>query len=74
MTVGKPIVTSDWPTLREIFGDAAVYAENTASGIRHGVDELRATYTARLEGVKRLQRVREERWRKGRTELGGYLR
>ncbi|MEK7793761.1 MAG: glycosyltransferase [Candidatus Hydrogenedentota bacterium] len=74
LTVGKPLVTSDWPTLREIFGDAGVYVENSALGIRRGVDELRATYPARLEGVKRLRGVREERWEKGRVELEGYLR
>jgi glycosyltransferase involved in cell wall biosynthesis len=41
VSVGKPLITSDWPYLREVFGGGAVFVSNTAEGIRDGIHAVR---------------------------------
>ena len=40
VSVGNPLVTSDWPFLQEFFAAGTVYVDNTASGIVNGVLQL----------------------------------
>lgn len=37
LAVGKPLITSDFPYLRELFGKGTVFVGNNAEGIRDGV-------------------------------------
>lgn len=37
VSAGKPLLTSDWPFLREVFPRGAVYTSNTSAGIRQAV-------------------------------------
>jgi glycosyltransferase involved in cell wall biosynthesis len=69
MFLGTPILTSDWPVLREYFSGAAVYVDNTAAGIRDGLRDLSATVDEhRLEvGKVRVRRQRE--WEESRQAL-----
>ncbi len=41
VSLGKPLVTSGWPYLRELFPQGAVYVSNSAEGIRAGVQAVR---------------------------------
>lgn len=70
VAVGKPLVTSDWPYLRELFGAAAEYVAPTADDIRDGalraldrLDELQQEALAlraqrRLEWREQMGRLR----------------
>ena len=40
VSVGKPLITSDWPFLQEFFSAGTVYVDNTAGGIVSGVLQL----------------------------------
>jgi glycosyltransferase involved in cell wall biosynthesis len=37
VSLGKPLITSDWPYLRELFARGTVYVSNTGDGIRDGI-------------------------------------
>jgi len=50
VAVGKPLITSDWPVLRNYFSKGAVYVDNSAESIRRAV----------LEVADQNQRLRDE--------------
>ncbi|PWB49897.1 MAG: hypothetical protein C3F13_17860 [Anaerolineales bacterium] len=37
VSIGQPLITSDWPFLREFFPKGTVYVNNTSDGIRDGI-------------------------------------
>lgn len=37
VAVGKPLITSDWPYLRELFCGGTIFAPNTGEGLRDAV-------------------------------------
>jgi glycosyltransferase involved in cell wall biosynthesis len=59
LSLGKPIITSDWPILRNSFGKGAVYVNNTAESIHDGVLEMLRNYKEYTGNVK-LQRKRRK--------------
>lgn len=69
MFLGTPILTSDWPVLREYFSDGAVYVDNTPPGIRDGLRDL----TASIEGYRRqvgeVRARRQMEWEANREVL-----
>jgi hypothetical protein len=40
VSLGKPLITSDWPILKEYFSSGAVYVDNSADGIAAGVRSI----------------------------------
>jgi len=60
ISVGTPLITSDWPYLRELFGRAAVYVSHSAESIRDGVREA---LDRRADLAGEIPRFREERQR-----------
>lgn len=44
MSLGKPLITSDWPYLLELFARGTVYVPNSADGIRDGIVLMRKRY------------------------------
>ena len=44
VAVGKPLITSDWPYLHEVFGGGTLFVPNTTEGIRDGVMDMRARH------------------------------
>jgi glycosyltransferase involved in cell wall biosynthesis len=62
LTLGRPIITSGWPLLRDYFWDGTVHVDNTAGGIAAGVAEMRASYEAKVEGIARLQQAQRQEW------------
>ncbi len=57
VSLGKPLVTSDWPILRERFNSGVVHVPNTVEGICRGLRQVRAE-TEKLE--KEIQSLRTE--------------
>ena len=56
ISVGTPLITSDWPYLRELFADTAVYVSPSARSIRDGVREVlyrRAELAREIPGFRR---------------------
>ncbi len=60
--LGQPVITSNWPLLRQTFHKGTVHVDNTAEGIRTGVLDMRAQYQRLAEEVALLQEERRRQW------------
>jgi glycosyltransferase involved in cell wall biosynthesis len=69
LSMGKPIVTSQWPLLQGYFSKGTVHVDNTSSGIRSGVYEMKANYERYQLGIQELQVSQQMEWRKKIEEL-----
>jgi len=67
--LGQPIITSDWPLLRQTFHKGAIYVDNTVEGIRTGVLQMRARRQELANEVLLLQEERRQQW----EEIGSQL-
>jgi glycosyltransferase involved in cell wall biosynthesis len=63
LSLGKPIITSDWPILQNYFRKGTVHVDNTAGGIRQGIVQMQMNYKDYQAGIKELQREQQEEWR-----------
>jgi glycosyltransferase involved in cell wall biosynthesis len=73
LSLGTPIITSDWPLLRSYFDRGTVHVDNTAPGIRDGVQGMMEHYDRYLDEIARLREVRRADWDARRAELVGLL-
>jgi glycosyltransferase involved in cell wall biosynthesis len=62
LSLGKPIITSDWPMLRQYFNKGTVHVDNTAEGIRQGVLRMKQHYSSFESGIKELQTDQQREW------------
>ena len=62
VALGKPLITSDWPILRERFNSGVVHVPNTAEGIRQGLRRVRANRGALENDILSLRSVLESEW------------
>lgn len=67
--LGQPIITSDWPLLRQTFHKGTIHVDNTVEGIRAGVLEMRARYHELADEVLLLQEERKRQWKEVETWL-----
>jgi glycosyltransferase involved in cell wall biosynthesis len=69
ISVGTPIVTSDWPYLRELFELGAVFAAPTAESIRAGVAKALAERNELAAQTAALTALRRDEWKRQLEEL-----
>jgi glycosyltransferase involved in cell wall biosynthesis len=69
LSLGRPIVTSDFPLLRDYFSQGAVHVGSGAAEIRDGVERLRSDYDRYLAAVLDLREVRRREWEDRRAML-----
>lgn len=69
LSVGKPIITSDWPLLRTYFHKGTVHVSNTIKGIHEGVREVMERYEQYQAGIKDLQSAQRQEWNSKVKEL-----
>lgn len=62
LSLGKPIITSNWPLLQEYFHKGTVHVDNTTIGIRRGVTEMKRDYGRYLAEIKELQTKQRREW------------
>jgi len=67
--LGQPIITSNWPVLRQAFHKGTVHVDNTAEGIRAGVSQMRASRQQLAGEVLLLQKERRQQWADITTRL-----
>jgi glycosyltransferase involved in cell wall biosynthesis len=63
VAVGKPLITSDWPYLREVFAKGTVYVGNSADSIRNGILELRQRREALAREIVTLRQESQREWK-----------
>lgn len=54
----RPIITSDWPVLKEYFSKGTIHIDNTASSLVEAIKDMKAKYSHFLDEIRIL---REER-------------
>jgi glycosyltransferase involved in cell wall biosynthesis len=67
--LGKPLITSDWPLLREYFLKGAIHVDNTAEGIRRAITTMRDDLSGFEADMRALQRTRRQEWWERATDL-----
>lgn len=61
--VGKPLVTSDWPYLHEVFPKGTVYVTDTAESIRDGIIKIKQDYERLSEEIIDLRQESQQEWK-----------
>lgn len=69
LSLARPIITSQWPLLREYFHQGTVHVDNTSTGIRQGVREMRSRYEEHVSGIRALRVSQQAEWREKLGEL-----
>jgi len=67
---GRPIITSDWPLLRDYFDRGTVHVDNSASGIASAVAKVAADPVGFEHQIDDLQALRRGEWDEAVTALG----
>jgi len=62
LSMGKPIVTADWPVLRDYFHKGTIYVDNSADGIQRGVDEMLENIDQYQAEIIDLQTEQQKEW------------
>lgn len=62
LSLGKPIIVSDWPILRNYFQKGTVYVANTKEAIFQGVCEMKKHHFIYQREIKELQKSQQEEW------------
>jgi glycosyltransferase involved in cell wall biosynthesis len=71
--LGKPIITSDWPILRESFAKGTLYVDNSARSIREAVIRMQNDRDSLEREIVRLQDERWREWKQASAELGRLI-
>jgi glycosyltransferase involved in cell wall biosynthesis len=58
----RPIITSDWPVLREAFYKGTIYIDNTAAGLVRAIEQIRNNYSYYLNEIKILREELHAGW------------
>lgn len=58
----RPIITSDWPVLREAFYKGTIYIDNTAASLVRAIEQMRNNYSYYLTEVKILREELHAGW------------
>lgn len=69
LSLGRPIITSDWPLLRDYFRRGTVHVDNTAAGIRRGVTDMVEGHRRFRNEILALQSEQTEEWEAARRSL-----
>ncbi|MCC6454709.1 MAG: hypothetical protein IT328_07180 [Caldilineaceae bacterium] len=60
--LAKPIITSDWPVLRENFHKGTLFVDNSVEGIQDGIRRMREMLPRLEEEIYLLQQDRRQEW------------
>ena len=74
LSMGKPIITSNWRLLQDYFNKGTVHVDNTSAGIRQGVHEMKERYDDYLSGIRELQVSQQAEWQNKIGELVAMIR
>jgi glycosyltransferase involved in cell wall biosynthesis len=69
VAVGKPLITSDWPYLHQVFRGGAIFAANTADGIRDAVAETRDRHAELSQAIDAFRQESRQEWNDRLSDL-----
>jgi glycosyltransferase involved in cell wall biosynthesis len=73
LSLERPIITSAWPLLQEYFCRGTVHVDNTAAGIRQGIESLKQDYNRYEAEVVELRKMRRQEWQQQTAELADLI-
>lgn len=60
--VKKPLITSDWPYLREVFSRGTAFVSDSAESIQAGIREIQGNYEHYSSEISRLRGEKQQEW------------
>ena len=69
VSLGTPLIISDWPVLRDYFSEGAIHIPNTVEGIRAGVRQAQQERAALRAAIVRLRDQLDRDWTHRFAEL-----
>ncbi len=63
LSLGRPIITSDWPLLKDYFCQGTIHAKNTADGIRRAVVDMKRYHRRYETEIGVMQQEQQREWR-----------
>jgi hypothetical protein len=69
VSIGTPLIVSDWPILRDYFSLGTVHVPNTVPGICEGVQRAQREQPALRQGILQLREKLEVEWKQEFAEL-----
>jgi glycosyltransferase involved in cell wall biosynthesis len=73
LSMGRPILTSDWPLLRSYFSAGTVHVDATPGAIAAGVEQMREHHPRYRVEILELRETRHHQWQMGRRVLSELL-
>jgi glycosyltransferase involved in cell wall biosynthesis len=73
MELGRPIITSNWPVLREYFSKGTIHIDNTVNSLVNAITEIHNNHTYYSEQIKILREERQSTWEKQLSDLKEIL-
>lgn len=71
--MGKPIITSDWPILRDYFYRGAIFVDNTPHQIEQGLIQMQQKQSVFQGEILHLQTSRKQEWQERLVEFKNLL-
>ncbi len=62
VSLGKPIITSDWPVLRSYFNKGTIHVDNSIEGIQAGIRQMQTECSTLEQEILLLQQERWTEW------------
>jgi glycosyltransferase involved in cell wall biosynthesis len=73
VSLGKPIITSDWPVLREYFHQGTLFVDNSCHGIRDGILQMQQEKDRLAQEITGLQQEHWVEWDGKYRELANLI-
>jgi hypothetical protein len=73
VSLGTPLIVSDWPVLRSYFSQGTIHVPNTAAGLRAGVLRAQTEATALRRDIAMLRDRLDAEWRRKLDQLEDLL-
>lgn len=74
MELEKPIITSDWPVLREAYSKGAIHINNSSSELVKAIQKMQNNYSTYLSGIKELRKEKYGVWEDNFSQLQSLIK
>lgn len=73
VAVEKPLITSDWPVLRDYFRKGTLYVDNRAESISNAIKEIEVKKNELTQQIKELKKDLKADWDEKFSQLKSYI-
>jgi glycosyltransferase involved in cell wall biosynthesis len=73
LSIGRPIITSDWPLLRDYFHKGTIHVDNTAASIVEAVRRLQVEQPQLEKEIREMRQWQLEQWGHARARLSDLV-